>query len=84
MQLRAQVLGEGSDELAAEIRGSIATELGKAFAPSRILFVEELPKTRSAKILRRAIRAKALGEDPGDLSSLENPSALEGIEKSLA
>ena len=73
-----------TDELRDEIRGVIAADLGKAFAPSRILFVEELPKTRSAKILRRAIRAKALGEDLGDLSSLENPSALEGIEKSLA
>ena len=73
-----------TEELATEVRAVIAKELGKAFAPSRILFVEELPKTRSAKILRRAIRAKALGEDPGDLSSLENPSALEGIEKSLA
>jgi acetyl-CoA synthetase len=45
--------------------------------------VTELPKTRSAKILRRAIKAKVVGEEPGDLSSLENPSALEAIEKSL-
>ncbi|MDQ3645498.1 MAG: AMP-binding protein [Actinomycetota bacterium] len=73
-----------STELEKEIKGAIAGELGKAFTPSRILFVEELPKTRSAKILRRAIRATALGEDLGDLSSLENPSALEGIQKSLA
>lgn len=74
---------EPTDDLARSVRASIANELGKAFAPSRILFVEELPKTRSAKILRRAIRAKALGEDLGDMSSLENPSALEAIEKSL-
>lgn len=74
---------EPSDELARAIRSSIAEELGKAFAPSKILFVEELPKTRSAKILRRAIRATALDEDPGDMSSLENPSALEAIKKSL-
>jgi acetyl-CoA synthetase len=46
--------------------------------------VTELPKTRSAKILRRAIKAKVVGDDPGDLSSLENPSALEAIEKSLS
>jgi acetyl-CoA synthetase len=45
--------------------------------------VEELPKTRSAKILRRAVRAVVLDRDPGDLSSLENPSALEAIKKSL-
>jgi len=73
-----------TDELAAEIKRTISGDLGKAFTPEQIRFVEELPKTRSAKILRRAIRAKVLGEDPGDLSSLENPSALEGIEKSLA
>jgi len=53
--------------------------LGKAFKPDRILWVSALPKTRSAKIVRRAVRARALGKDPGDLSSLENPEALEEI-----
>jgi acetyl-CoA synthetase len=72
-----------TDELATEIRKAIGSELGKAFTPARVVFVEELPKTRSAKILRRAVRATALGEDPGDLSSLENPSALEAIAKAL-
>jgi acetyl-CoA synthetase len=71
---------EPSDELVAELRGLVAAELGKAFAPERILFVAALPKTRSAKIVRRAVRAKALGTDPGDLSSLENPEALDEIE----
>ena len=47
--------------------------------PERVLFVSALPKTRSAKIVRRAVRAKALGEDPGDLSTLENPDVLEEI-----
>ena len=42
-----------------------------------------LPKTRSAKIVRRAVRAKALGEDPGDLSSVENPEALEDIARAV-
>jgi acetyl-CoA synthetase len=41
--------------------------------------VGALPKTRSAKIVRRAVRATALGVDPGDLSSLENPEALDEI-----
>jgi acetyl-CoA synthetase len=72
-----------TEGLRSEIKAVIAGELGKAFRPAQVRFVEELPKTRSAKILRRAIRAKVLGEDLGDLSSLENPSALEGIEKSL-
>jgi acetyl-CoA synthetase len=41
--------------------------------------VPALPKTRSAKIVRRAVRATALGKDPGDLSSIENPEALAAI-----
>ena len=61
----------------------MARELGKAFAPDRVLFVSALPKTRSAKVVRRAVRARALGEDPGDLSTLENPEALEEIERAL-
>lgn len=75
---------DASDELAKEVKQVISGELGKAFAPSVIKFVEELPKTRSAKILRRAIRARVVGEEPGDLSSLENPGALEAIDKALS
>jgi acetyl-CoA synthetase len=73
----------GSDELAAEVAGVAATELGKAFKPERIVFVPALPKTRSAKIVRRAVRAKVLGKDPGDLSSVENPEALEDIARAV-
>jgi acetyl-CoA synthetase len=67
-----------------EVAGHIAAELGKAFKPDRIFFVEALPKTRSAKIVRRAVKAKALGTDPGDLSSLENPESLDQIEAAVA
>jgi acetyl-CoA synthetase len=70
---------EASDELAAEVRDAAAASLGKAFRPDRVIFVHALPKTRSAKIVRRAVRATALGDDPGDLSSLENPESLEEI-----
>jgi acetyl-CoA synthetase len=45
--------------------------------------VPALPKTRSAKIVRRAVRAQALGTDPGDLSSVENPEALEAIARAV-
>jgi len=68
---------EPDGELVAE---AVARELGKAFKPGRVVWVGALPKTRSAKIVRRAVRAKAMGEDPGDLSSLENPESLEEIE----
>jgi acetyl-CoA synthetase len=70
---------EPSQELAGELQALAAAELGKAFAPERVLFVSALPKTRSAKIVRRAVRAKVLGADLGDLSSLENPETLEEI-----
>jgi acetyl-CoA synthetase len=70
---------EASPELAASVAECVAGILGRAFKPGRVLFVEALPKTRSAKILRRAIRARALGQEPGDLTSLENPEALEAI-----
>ncbi len=43
--------------------------------------VHDLPRTRNAKIMRRVIRAKYLGTDPGDLSALENPRAVEEIER---
>jgi acetyl-CoA synthetase len=71
-------------ELAAEVADAVGAELGRAFKPDRVVFVAALPKTRSAKIMRRAVRAKALGRDPGDLSSLENPEALEEIERAVA
>jgi acetyl-CoA synthetase len=75
---------DGGDEQTAEaLRELVAKELGRPFKPSRVVFVEALPKTRSAKILRRAVRAVAIGEDPGDLSSAENPQALDSIRAAL-
>ena len=68
---------------AARVAGAVADALGKAFTPERIVWVGSLPKTRSAKIVRRAVRARVLGEDPGDLSSLENPESLEEISHAI-
>lgn len=67
--------GAGED-VSAELREMVAEELGKPFAPSAVYRVAQLPKTRSAKILRRAVRAAVLGTDPGDLSGAENPEAV--------
>jgi acetyl-CoA synthetase len=77
------VLTPGADATPDEVAAAVAHELGKAFAPDRVLFVSALPKTRSAKVVRRAVRARALGQDPGDLSTLENPEALEEITRAL-
>jgi acetyl-CoA synthetase len=71
--------GAAPPSLPEELATLVAEHLGKAFRPSRVLVVPELPRTRSAKILRRAIRATVTGADPGDLSGLENPSSLEAI-----
>jgi acetyl-CoA synthetase len=72
---------EPTETLRSELRERVATALGKSFAPEQVKFVADLPRTRSAKILRRAIRARVINQDPGDLSSLENPRALDEIKK---
>jgi acetyl-CoA synthetase len=74
----------GAEATEAEVADHVAAELGKAFRPERVFFVGALPKTRSAKIVRRAVKATALGADPGDLSSLENPESLEQIGAAVA
>src|SRR5437870_4884421 len=68
-----------SDPLRAELSERVAHEMGKALKPERVLFTRDLPKTRSAKIMRRVIRATYLKKEPGDLSSLENPDAVKAI-----
>jgi acetyl-CoA synthetase len=67
-----------------KVATAVTDALGKAFKPERILWVNALPKTRSAKIVRRAVRARVLGKDPGDLSSLENPESLQEISRAAA
>ena len=68
-----------SDALAAELQDLVANALGKPLRPKAVHFVADLPRTRNAKILRRVVRSVYTGKDPGDLSSLENPSALAAI-----
>ncbi|GAA0219580.1 AMP-binding protein [Halobaculum roseum] len=72
---------EPDDELREELRALVGEEHGKPFRPREILFVDEFPKTQSGKIIRRAVASVYEGEDPGDLSSMENPEALEALEE---
>lgn len=65
--------------LAADLKALVAKDMGKPLAPSKIHFVSAIPKTRNAKVMRRVIRAAYLGEDPGDLSALEDPGVVEAI-----
>jgi acetyl-CoA synthetase len=72
--------GEGpGSALAMELRSVVREHLGGAFTPRTVVFAEGLPKTRSAKIVRRAVRAALTGDDAGDLSSLEDPQVLDAI-----
>ncbi len=64
---------------ASELRERVAVALGRAMRPRQVHLVSELPKTRSGKIMRRVVRAAWLGEEPGDLSSLENATSIQGI-----
>jgi acetyl-CoA synthetase len=76
------VLATGVDptnELRDELAELVAARLGKSFRPSAIRFTVALPKTRNAKVLRRAVRAIAVGADPGDLSSLDDPATLASV-----
>src|SRR5881296_3262310 len=72
-----------SDSLRAELAERVARQMGKALKPERVLFARDLPRTRSAKIMRRVIRATYLGREPGDLSSLENPAAITAVKEAV-
>jgi acetyl-CoA synthetase len=73
-----------SPELRSSLAHRVAEDLGKALAPHAVEIVSELPKTRNAKVIRRVIRSVYLGTDPGDLSSLENHSAIDAIARTRA
>jgi acetyl-CoA synthetase len=70
---------EPSEELRRELMGLVVGEMGKPLKPREIRFVTALPRTRNAKVMHRVIRAAYLGRDPGDVSSLEDPAAVEAI-----
>jgi acetyl-CoA synthetase len=72
-----------SDDLRETLKQLVAAELGKPLMPKEIRFVKDLPKTRNAKVMRRVIRAAYLGLDPGDISSLENPQAVDEIRQAV-
>ncbi len=69
------ILKEGyssNKELAEELKDHVAKEIGPIAKPAEIIFSDGLPKTRSGKIMRRVLKARALGQDEGDLSTLED------------
>ena len=68
-------------DLRAQLVRRVTDELGRALAPRAVEIVTELPKTRNAKVLRRVARAVYLGIDPGDLSALENRTAIDAVQR---
>jgi propionyl-CoA synthetase len=70
--------------LRQEVMDTVDRELGAIGRPAQVHFVTLLPKTRSGKLLRRSIQALAEGRDPGDLTTIEDPGALEQIRAALA
>jgi acetyl-CoA synthetase len=69
----------GSPTLSTELISLVADKLGHSVRPEAVHFVEAMPKTRSGKIVRGSIRRKHLGQPAGDISSVENPDALDRI-----
>ena len=65
------------------MRRTVEQSLGAVARPARVYIVNALPKTRSGKLLRRSLQALAQGADPGDLSTLDDPNALEEVKRAL-
>jgi propionyl-CoA synthetase len=74
---------EGRKQLEKEVMETVDKQLGAIARPKAVHFVTLLPKTRSGKTLRRSIQAFAEGRDPGDLTTIEDPSALQQIKDAL-
>jgi propionyl-CoA synthetase len=75
---------EAIKALEKEVFGTVDSILGAIGRPARVHFVTGLPKTRSGKMLRRSLQALAEGRDPGDLTTIDDPSTLEQIKNALA
>ncbi len=69
----------GDAALARLLADAVAAALGRSFRPKRVVFVPDLPKTRSMKVMRRVVRATLAGDPPGDLSSLVNPDSVAAL-----
>jgi acetyl-CoA synthetase len=70
---------EATEDSSRLVVDAVVEALGKSFRPGSVKWVPDLPRTRSAKIMRRVVKAVALGQDPGDVSTLENPESLQGL-----
>lgn len=72
-----------SDELKEQLKGHVVDEIGPIARPAAIVFAEDLPKTRSGKIMRRVLRAITNNTDPGDVTTLQNPEVVEELKRKV-
>jgi acetyl-CoA synthetase len=75
---------EPSDEMVAELREHVAQKIGKLARPKRIIWADDLPKTRSGKIMRRLLRDITSGDALGDVTTLRDPAVMEALEEKVA
>jgi acetyl-CoA synthetase len=75
---------DGSDDMMGEICDVVAARIGKLARPSRIVWADELPKTRSGKIMRRLLRDIAEGRTLGDVTTLRDPTVMAGLQREIA
>lgn len=71
------------DQAVKRLSTAVTAGLGGAFKPAQVVLVDDLPRTRNMKMMRRVVRSAWLGEDPGDLSTLVNPEAVDAIRAAL-
>lgn len=74
----------GNEATKADISNAVVKGLGTPFKPRDVVFVSDLPKTRSMKIMRRLVRSACLGQPTGDLSALVNPESIDAIREAVA
>ena len=74
---------EGGDELEATLRDHVAQKIGKLARPKRMYFADDLPKTRSGKIMRRLLRDIAAGDDLGDVTTLRDPGVVDELKQQV-
>jgi acetyl-CoA synthetase len=76
--------GDWPDDLESEIREHVAKKIGKLARPKRLIPADDLPKTRSGKIMRRLLKDIAEGRELGDVTTLRDPSVTEAIKEKVA
>ncbi|MDX6239113.1 MAG: acetyl-CoA synthetase, partial [Kribbellaceae bacterium] len=75
---------QGDDKMAAEIRTHVGVRIGKLARPKSIIWADDLPKTRSGKIMRRLLRDIAEGRELGDVTTLRDPAVVQDLQAKAA